>query len=181
MRDSQKSLSFVITVVDVNGPVTEDAATPTLTNSGSVTFAEIDDTDVLTSSVVLATTATTGPAIPSGLATALSSALSLTQTGTNDGTIVWDFALSNSLTQYLAAGETVKYYMRGVSGTRVVDNVWRASARVDFKQNKFRVTPELEYTKATWGTLNTNGSGAADLNQKEVGNFRAMISCAYSF
>lgn len=81
----------------------------------------------------------------------------------------------------LAAGETVKYYMRGVSGTRVVDNVWRASARVDFKQNKFRVTPELEYTKATWGNLNTNGSGAADLNPKEVGNFRATISCAYSF
>lgn len=81
----------------------------------------------------------------------------------------------------LAAGETVKYYMRGVSGSRVVDNVWRASARVDFKQNKFRVTPELEYTKATWGDLNANASGAADANTKDVGNFRAMISCAYSF
>jgi VCBS repeat-containing protein len=96
-----------ITVVDVNGAVTEDATTPNLTDSGSVTFAEIDDTDVLTSSVVLATTATTGPAIPSGLATALSSALSLTQTGTNDGSITWDFSLANSLTQYLAVGETV--------------------------------------------------------------------------
>jgi VCBS repeat-containing protein len=41
------------------------------------------------------------------LATALSSALSLTQTGTNDGTIVWNFSLANNLTQYLAAGETV--------------------------------------------------------------------------
>lgn len=81
----------------------------------------------------------------------------------------------------LAAGETVKYYMRGISGTRAVDNVWRASARVDFKQNKFRVTPEIEYTKATWGDLNANASGAADLNKKEVGNFRAMVSCAYSF
>ncbi|GAA4055419.1 hypothetical protein [Flavobacterium chungnamense] len=81
----------------------------------------------------------------------------------------------------LAAGETVKYYMRGISGTRVVDNVWRASARVDFKQNKFRITPEIEYTKATWGDLKSDASGAADLNQKEVGNFRAMISCAYTF
>lgn len=81
----------------------------------------------------------------------------------------------------LAAGETVKYYMRGVSGTRVVDNVWRASARVDFKQNKFRVTPEIEYTAATWGDLNSNASGTADLNTKNVGNFRAMVSCAYSF
>ena len=81
----------------------------------------------------------------------------------------------------LATGETVKYYMRGISGTRVVDNVWRASARIDFKQNKFRVTPELEYTKATWGDLNADASGAADLNKKEVANFRAMISCAYTF
>jgi len=81
----------------------------------------------------------------------------------------------------LAAGETVKYYMRGISGTRVVDNVFRASARVDFKQNKFRVTPELEYTAATWGDLNANADGTADLNQKDVNNFRAMISCVYSF
>jgi hypothetical protein len=83
----------------------------------------------------------------------------------------------------LAAGETVKYYMRGSSGTgtRVIDNVWRASARVDFKQNKFRVTPELEYTKAVWGNIKSDASGAADLNEKSVGNFRAMISCAYSF
>jgi VCBS repeat-containing protein len=33
--------------------------------------------------------------------------LSLTQTGTNDGTIGWNFSLANSFTQYLAAGETV--------------------------------------------------------------------------
>lgn len=81
----------------------------------------------------------------------------------------------------LASGESVKYYLRGVSGTRVVDNVWRVSGRVDFKQNKFRVTPELEYTAATWGDLNADASGSADLNTKDVGNFRAMISCAYSF
>jgi hypothetical protein len=81
----------------------------------------------------------------------------------------------------LAAGETVKFYGRGFSGTRVVDNILRASARVDFKQNKFRITPELEYTAATWGDLNTNANGTADLNQKDVKNFRAMVSCVYSF
>ena len=70
-------------------------------------------------------------------------------------------------------------YMRGLSGTRVIDNVWRASARVDFKQNKFRVTPELEYTAATWGDLKSDVT--ADGNENKVGNFRAMISCAYSF
>ncbi len=91
----------------MNGAVTEDASTPALTDSGSVTFAEVDDTDLITSSVALTTTSTTGPAIPAGLATALSSALSLNQSGTNDGTIAWNFNLANNLTQYLAAGETV--------------------------------------------------------------------------
>ncbi|WP_298136421.1 hypothetical protein [Flavobacterium sp.] len=81
----------------------------------------------------------------------------------------------------LAAGETVKFYGRGFSGTRVVDNVLRASARVDFKQNKFRITPELEYTGATWGDLNANANGTADLNKKDVKNYRAMVSCVYSF
>jgi hypothetical protein len=70
-------------------------------------------------------------------------------------------------------------YMRGTSGTRGVDNVWRAAARVDFKQNKFRITPELEYTAATWGDLESDASIGG--NTTDVGNFRAMISCAYSF
>lgn len=87
----------------------------------------------------------------------------------------------------LAAGETVKYYVRGNNGTatiaptRVVDQVMRVSGRVDFKQNKFRVTPEIEYTGATWGDLNTNGNGTANLNKKEVSNMRFMISCVYAF
>ena len=96
-----------ITVVDVDGAVTEDASTPNLTDNGSVTFAEIDDTDVISSSVAIKSTVTTGPTVPTDLATALNSALSLTQTGNNDGTIAWDFEVANSLTQYLAAGETV--------------------------------------------------------------------------
>lgn len=88
---------------------------------------------------------------------------------------------NNGTNRTLAAGETAKYYMRGVTGTRVIDNVMRLSGRVDFKQNKFRVTPEVEYTKATWADLNTNGSAAADLNARDVKNVRYMISCAYSF
>lgn len=89
---------------------------------------------------------------------------------TNDGT-----------SRNLVAGETVKYYMRGVAGTRVVEQVMRVSGRVDFIQNKFRVTPEIEYTGATWGDLNSIGDGTANLNKKEVSNMRFMVSCAYSF
>jgi hypothetical protein len=89
---------------------------------------------------------------------------------TNDGT-----------SKTLAAGETASYFVRGVSGSRVVDQVMRVSGRVDFKQNKFRVTPEIEYTGATWGDLNANGNGTANLNKKDVSNMRFMISCVYAF
>jgi hypothetical protein len=61
----------------------------------------------------------------------------------------------------------------------VVDNVWRASARVDFKQNKFKISPELEYTAATWGDLKTDVTSGN--NETNVGNFRALVSASYSF
>ena len=70
-------------------------------------------------------------------------------------------------------------YIRGASGARVLDAVWRASARVDFKQNKFNITPELEYTAAKWGDVNAKGK--AENNLKDVGNFRAMVRVMYSF
>lgn len=70
-------------------------------------------------------------------------------------------------------------YVRGVSGSRIVDNVWRASARVDFKENKFKLSPEIEYTSATWGDLKTDATSGN--NKETVGNFRALISATYSF
>ena len=78
-----------------------------------------------------------------------------------------------------AAGSSAEIYGRGVTGSRAVDNVWRASARVDFKKNKFRVSPELEYTVATWGDADLYGKAGA--NKTDVNNFRAMVSCVYSF
>ena len=70
-------------------------------------------------------------------------------------------------------------YVRGLSGTRILDDVWRASARVDFKQNKFNISPEIEYTAATWGDMNTTGK--AENTMKDVGNFRGMVRVMYSF
>ena len=70
-------------------------------------------------------------------------------------------------------------YMRGVSGTRILDNVWRAAARVDFKQNKFSISPEVEYTAAKWGDLSPEAT--AENNIKDVGNLRAMVRVMYSF
>lgn len=67
----------------------------------------------------------------------------------------------------------------GVNGARVIDNVWRLSGRVDFKQNKFRISPELELTSATWGNADAHGKATSAF--KDVSNFRAMVSCVYAF
>jgi hypothetical protein len=81
----------------------------------------------------------------------------------------------------LSAGEIVKYYVRGIYGNRIVDNVWRASGRVEFKHKKFKITPELEYTAATWGDLDILANGKAKANKVNVGNYRGLLSCNFSF
>ena len=78
-----------------------------------------------------------------------------------------------------AAGTAAQIYGRGLSATRVIDNVWRTSGRIDFKKNKFRISPELEYTAAKWGDTNLFAKAATNL--KKVSNFRAMFSCVYTF
>ena len=86
-----------------------------------------------------------------------------------------------------AATDFPSIYMRGITITgtgstataRVVDNVWRASGRIDFKKNKFRISPEIEYTGATWGKADFFGEANGD--KKDVGNLRALVSCVYAF
>ncbi len=71
-------------------------------------------------------------------------------------------------------------YIRGANGaTRAIDNVWRASARVDFKENKFKLSPEIEYTAATWGAIDTSAKVVSA--QEKVGNLRFLINATYSF
>lgn len=73
-----------------------------------------------------------------------------------------------------------KIFARGLSTTRGVKDMWRASARVDFKQNKFRLTPELEYTAATHADVDLTNLKLSG-NENKVGNFRATVSAVYSF
>lgn len=67
----------------------------------------------------------------------------------------------------------------GVNGARMVDNVWRVSGRIDFKKNKFRISPELELTSADWGASDSYGKATGALTN--VSNFRTMVSCVYTF
>ncbi|MBV5302781.1 MAG: VCBS domain-containing protein, partial [Chlorobium sp.] len=102
-----------ITATDVAGAVMEDTTTgdpSKLRDSGSITFTDSDTTDTSDATVALFGTATTtGQAISTTLSDALASALTISGDILDDhaGTITWNFALDNSLAQYLAAGETV--------------------------------------------------------------------------
>ncbi|ABB23554.1 VCBS domain-containing protein [Pelodictyon luteolum] len=95
------------------GAVAEDGA-ESLTAGGTVSFSEVDAYDELSSSVDLTSiewSATdAGGAhipLPDSFATALEGAMSIVQSGINDGSIGWNFELENNLTQFLAKDEVV--------------------------------------------------------------------------
>ena len=79
----------------------------------------------------------------------------------------------------VAASANSNIFGRGLSSTRVVDNIWRLSGRIDFKKNKFRISPELELTSADWGATDAYGKATGTLTN--VSNFRTMVSCVYTF
>jgi choice-of-anchor C domain-containing protein len=107
----------VITASDVDGHVIEDVGAHTidsgvtvyLTDSGAISFTDADTTDVSTATVALTgPLSTTGPAIPTALSDALTTAMALTgATHAHDGEVDWSFTLDDSLVQYLAKDETV--------------------------------------------------------------------------
>lgn len=76
--------------------------------------------------------------------------------------------------------DVIEIKARGLSNTRGVKDMWRASARIDFKENKFRLTPEVEYTAATHADTDITNLRLSG-NNNTVGNFRATISAVYLF
>ncbi|TKT73300.1 hypothetical protein YH63_018775 [Afipia massiliensis] len=102
----------VITVIDsdLSAVVGEDVNPDSgvLKDTGSVTFTDSDLTDTHTAHVVYNNDAT-GAVVSTALATALATALTVPASALAAGThsFNWNFALDNSLVQYLAAGETI--------------------------------------------------------------------------
>ena len=88
-----------ISVADGSGAVTEDDATPTLSDSGTITFDDLDLSDSHITQVSADPANTLG-----GTLTAL---VTDSATGAGDGTVSWTYNVANSATQYLAAGQTV--------------------------------------------------------------------------
>ena len=86
-------------LTDAIGAVTEDATTPNLSDSGSITFNDIDLIDTHLTSVTPLAGNTLGGILTLGTVSEAAS--------TEPGTVGWTYSVANSATQYLAEGQTV--------------------------------------------------------------------------
>ncbi|MBT2334163.1 VCBS domain-containing protein [Variovorax paradoxus] len=87
-----------IGAADASAAVTEDAATTTLSDSGTISFDDVDLSDAHTVSVA------TDPG--NSLGGVLTAGVTDTATGAGDGTVTWHYSVANATTQHLAAGQT---------------------------------------------------------------------------
>ena len=95
----------VIAVVDVDASITEGG---TLTDSGSITFTDLDLTDTPTASEATKSV-TTALTLTAAQQTAIEDAFTISPDAgnTNNGTINWDYTITEGELDFLAAGETV--------------------------------------------------------------------------
>ena len=95
----------VIAVVDVTGAITEGT---TLSDSGSITFTDLDLTDTPTATEVTKSV-TTALTLTTAQQNAIEDAFTISPDAgnANDGTINWDYTITEGELDFLAAGETV--------------------------------------------------------------------------
>ena len=95
----------MVTAVDVTGSITEGS---TLSDSGSVTFADLDGSDRPTATEATSSVTTALTLTPAQQA-ALENAFTISAAGgnTNNGTINWDYTIAEADLDFLAVGETV--------------------------------------------------------------------------
>ena len=82
------------------GAVTEDAQAPTLSDTGTITFNDVDLTDAHTTAVAAEGNNSLGGTLTMGTVSE--------DSATAAGSVGWTYEVANSATQYLAAGETVQ-------------------------------------------------------------------------
>jgi VCBS repeat-containing protein len=112
------TITTVAGITDVTGAVTEDTNSTTLSDTGTITFDDVDLTNAHTVSVVKAS------GILGGILTLGSVSESATTTA---GSVPWTYSVANSATQYLAAGQTASEVftvtISDINGGTVTQNV----------------------------------------------------------
>ncbi len=88
----------------------------------------------------------------------------------------WTTGIFGGFSKNLGAGTDVTgpYYSRGA----YIDYLYRIAPRLIWTVSKLKLTSELDYTVAAYGT--TTGKGLVS-NSKEVGNLRILLGAYYNF
>jgi VCBS repeat-containing protein len=105
----------VITATDVTGSTTEGDLLASMTNSGSISFDDLDTTDLVSVTHAFQNVGWSGGTLPAGqqaeLEAALANAFTLSGAGTaaaaNSGAVTWNFSLLSTMVEFLGAGQTL--------------------------------------------------------------------------
>jgi hypothetical protein len=89
-----------------------------------------------------------------------------------------EFALFGGYTKNLGADENISgsYFGRGIN----IENLLRISPRVQWNSGKARISTELEYTSAGYGTPDNLNKGKVG-NVKSISNLRLLFAVFYFF
>jgi len=102
----------------------------------------------------------------------------------NTNNKVWQIGLFGGYSKNLGAGSELTteltkdkkpvFYSRGTN----IEYLYRISPRFIYNAGKFRISPEIEYTVAAYGTTQTDGT--VD-QSKEIGNLRLLLGIYFFF
>ncbi|MGA2296510.1 MAG: hypothetical protein ABSG15_03075 [FCB group bacterium] len=86
-----------------------------------------------------------------------------------------EFAVFSGYTKNLGAKDNIDgaYYTR-VSNSNI-DNVLRVSPRIQWNTGKLRLSGELEYTSAAYGTVSNSDKGKV-INTKQIADYRLLLA-----
>lgn len=89
-----------------------------------------------------------------------------------------EFAIYGGYQKNLGAGDNItgSYYGRGTN----IDNLLRIAPRVQWNSGKTRISTELEYTAAAYGTNNNSDKGKV-VNTTTISNLRILLAVFYFF
>ncbi len=89
-----------------------------------------------------------------------------------------EFAVFGGYTKNLGAKDNLigTLYSRGTD----IDNLFRISPRIQWNSGKTRISTELEYTSAAYGTVNRSDKGKVE-NVKSIANTRVLVAVFYFF
>ncbi|WP_374240632.1 VCBS domain-containing protein [Zoogloea sp.] len=175
----------VVSAVDVAGELGEIGGAGTLTDTGSITFADLDLTDLPTASHVLKSLdalkhdGTTPLTLSAGQVAALTDAFSLAAGGANnhDGSIDWTYAIAEADVDFLGQGDSVTAVF-----TVTVDDGHGglASQDVTVTLTGTNDAPILDLNGAVPGVdtsvmFNVRGDAVALFAQDESGNLNQLV------